>query len=100
MVMRENIDLPIELGTDLILSAVNEQTFVTTSTKDTVNVDQTSYCTYRIDENIGRLTDVHYRLPDSTEQVDSDSPIEIPITKRMIFKFGKPQKKEFVFIED
>lgn len=92
MVMRENIDLPIKLGTDLILSAVNEQTFVTTSTKDTVNVDQTSYCTYRIDENIGRLTDVHYRLP--------DSPIEIPITKRMIFKFGKPQKKEFVFIED
>lgn len=37
---------------------------------------------------------------DEEQSVSPDEPIEIPVTKRMVFKFGKPQKKQFVFIED
>ncbi|MDR1289658.1 MAG: hypothetical protein LBK06_00505 [Planctomycetaceae bacterium] len=88
------------IANGLSWSVVKEQTFVATVTKETLNIDQASCCTYRIDESIGQLTDINYRLPDSIEQVEPDSPIEIPIVKRMVFKFGKPQKKEFVFIED
>ncbi|MDR1925453.1 MAG: hypothetical protein LBQ66_13865 [Planctomycetaceae bacterium] len=37
-----------------------------------------------------------YRLPtDIDEERFQDEPIEIPVVKRMNFKFGKPQEKRF-----
>jgi len=39
------------------------------------------------------------REPDIEEYVFQDEPIEIPVTKRMVFKFGKPRKLDIVCTE-
>jgi hypothetical protein len=33
-----------------------------------------------------------YRLPADLEKIDPDEPIEIPVSKKIVFKFAKPRK--------
>jgi len=39
-------------------------------------------------------------LPVDVGSVAKDELMEVPITKKMAFNFGKPKKMQFVFIED
>jgi len=39
-------------------------------------------------------------LPVDMGSVDANEPMEVPITKKMVFNFGKPQKMQFAYIED
>ena len=83
------MSLPNQFETDLILSTV--------AASDGISPSLVPYSYYNI---CCPMAGMECCLPEDEDDDEVEEIMEIPIVKKMSMRFGKPQKKEFVFIED